>query len=219
MSGKDIIDLIAQFGLYTVICVALLYFLSRWFVRILTHKILEDSRIESEKQLQEIKQEGEKALEALKAQAAKEVFIHELQFKMEFEIYTELWEAVIDFGRSVERLRQAYDPESHKAKKINKLFDVHRESKAKLIDLVEKRQPFYAMEVYHSVTRILKIANVEWLLTLIQAAPVMAGVEGYKMSSPTPEMIEETVKRADGIMEEVHSISEAIRRRIHFPAA
>src|SRR4030042_5993789 len=77
---------------------AIIIGLSSWLGKVWANRILEQDKTKYKIQVDTL-------LEDLRTKKKKELFVHQLQFEKEFEIYKQLWEKVLVLGKAGTRFR------------------------------------------------------------------------------------------------------------------
>ena len=96
------------------------------------------------------------SLEELRNRSSRGLFVYELQFQKEFEIYLCLWKEVLALGRSASQFREILTgADSTPSDDLEKLRTTHDG----LRDRVYDNRPFYAPDVYDMAKELLKKAR------------------------------------------------------------
>lgn len=88
------------------------------------------------------------------------------QFDKEFEIYHEIWSALIPLRQHTMQLRpmlDQFDPKELEEERIRKRLFKFGEAFNVYHDLIEKNKPFYSEKVYLSLSKVLGLCYVEAL--------------------------------------------------------
>jgi hypothetical protein len=72
--------------------------LSTWLGKVWANRILEKDRVRYQTEMETL-------LEDLRTRQSKELFVHRLQFEKEFDIYKQLWVAVLALARTTREFR------------------------------------------------------------------------------------------------------------------
>lgn len=167
------------------------------------------------KKLQTQKHEHDKQLESLKTKHGKKSTVHKLQFEKEFQLYGELWKAIIDVKSTVvitptldrkpncksfpEVYQERYDTAINAFNKANRLFNEHR--------------PFYHESVSEQIKIIFKecrkhIWNVGQMLNSNKNVADLFD-EADALFQKVPEAIneiEKTIKDRIGLLQEAEIV-------------
>ena len=106
--------------------------------------------------------------ERIRRENSKQLFIHQLQFQTEFEIYKELWSAIVDAGRSLQRLRPIFDhrdPNKNEEEEDQERRDDARKHGQLAIDIMDKQKPFYDPDIYPDMDKLVDIISKELIFT------------------------------------------------------
>jgi len=152
----------------------------------------------------EIEKSVNKELEEIKLALSREQFIHKLQFEKEFNIYSELWENLIDLKEAIELLIPITDireaGKSEEEIKEERLKNV-RDAYINVQKGITRKKPFYDKEVYKNANEILKKSISQGLAYIYPSRDVIKHYEKAK-------------ERTDQIKNIINNIEEAIRKRI-----
>lgn len=106
----------------------------------------------------------QKEIQKLKTKSEKEVFIHQLQFEKEFDIYKDLWKGLVELRTATHSLRPEIEnvdpnvsPDEWKSKKLEKLINSYNEAG----ELFEYNKPFYSDKIYQKAGELMKISRHE----------------------------------------------------------
>lgn len=90
--------------------------------------------------------------------------IHRCQFEKEFEIHTQLWEALVKLRDITAQLRPAFEfVDSSKSQEEWREMKLKAFNEAfnSLVQVFEPNRPFYPIEIYREIEEILKTARSE----------------------------------------------------------
>jgi hypothetical protein len=200
------------FGGTAVVLCGLFCFLGK----ILFERIIKRETAIIEKQLIEFKNDYEtsnKKLQAeldatntrLKATLEKSIYVDKVHFDYEYQIYQNIWDALIDVRMATMRLRptlDAVDPDEDPEERRQKRNIAFSKSFTVVRDLIEKHKPFYCKKVYDSLIAILELCLEE-----------QAGFE-YSERKRT-EYFQEARKNQKAIQDLVDKSCEVIRERFN----
>ena len=93
-------------------------------------------------------------IQNLKHKQSKAIFVHQLQFEKEFEIYKELWVSLLKLQEYLSVFE--YDNLEYKERIIQK----HLELFENCWDIYNKNKPFYPEEVFIEVDKLLMYNNL-----------------------------------------------------------
>jgi len=122
--------------------------LSSWLGKVWASRILEQDKAKYKIQVDTL-------LEDLRTKEKKELFVHQLQFEKEFEIYKQLWEKVLVLGRAGTHFRSL---QMEALKPVEERFDAFRNAYNSLNELVYFNRPFYAPKIFDLSKRLLDTA-------------------------------------------------------------
>jgi hypothetical protein len=96
------------------------------------------------------------------------LFIHQLRFQTEFDIYKELWSVIIEAGRAMQKLRPVFD--SRDITKTDDEIDPERRDEARkqcqhAIDIMDKHKPFYIAEIYSDLDQLTTLLSTELIFS------------------------------------------------------
>lgn len=121
--------------------------LSSWLGKVWANRILESEKKEHNKEIEHYKSRLELELQKVHYANDKANYISKKQYEMEFTIYLEIWESLIDLNQKTFNLFRTYDriPENEEELKEYKLakFEEYRVSYNLFFKLVKKYLPFY----------------------------------------------------------------------------
>lgn len=123
------------------------------FAWLLARKMLARDRARHQKELEGFKHEGSTLLESQRQAGARELFVHQLQFKTEFDLYVDLWKVVRDAGAAASehaskvQLKEDDTNRTIRADAFKKLNDAIEEVEGKFL----YNAPFYSPEVLEAV--------------------------------------------------------------------
>ena len=175
--------------------------LSSWLGKVWANRILEKDRTQYQTKMETL-------LENLRKQASKELFVHELQFEKEFEIYKELWGQLIRLVPWVTSFDELLKPE-HITQRAQELPNIIRD----ISHTVYTNLPFYPPEIFEACEYILN--SMPKINTLNERLDKL-----NKYSSPE-KSVDIFEKRYDELLQEitsvcktVNTVSTLIRKRI-----
>ncbi len=127
---------------------AIIISLSSWLGKVWANRILEQDKAKYKIQVDTL-------LEDLRTKENKELFVHQLQFEKEFEVYKQLWEKVLVSGRAGTHFRSL---QMGPLKPVEKVFDDFSNAFNALNELVYCNRPFYAPKIFDLSKRFLDAA-------------------------------------------------------------
>lgn len=149
-------------------------------------------------------------VEIIRKDIGKKLFIHELQFRKEFEAYEQLWELLIEFRNTVASMRPMMDRIPEDKTEKEELMSKRREtawiSYNKVITEYWKQKPFFSPKVFNIINEVLKIGAKETV-----------HFERMVFYKKKPDDYLEAEKHLEEIAEHLDKIDEAIRNSIQFP--
>jgi len=158
------------------------------------------------KKLQAQKHEHDKQLESLKSKLGKKNTVHKLQFEKEFELYGELWKALVDV-----RSTAAITPPLDIMPRDQSHYDVYKDRFERAADafniandLFKYHRPFY----HEDVSKITEGLLAECRKYIRKVARVLSSEKfDDKLFDSADELFEK-------MTETINKIEEAIKRRI-----
>ncbi|HLB73106.1 MAG TPA: hypothetical protein VJJ98_03725 [Sedimentisphaerales bacterium] len=158
------------------------------------------------KKLQAQKHEHDKQLESLKSKLGKKNTVHKLQFEKEFQLYGELWKALVDV-RSTATITPSVDimPKDQAHYDVYKgRFESAADAFNKANDLFKYHRPFY----HDDVSKITEDLLDQCRKHIRKVARVLSsGKFDDKLFDSADELFEK-------MTEAINKIEEAIKRRI-----
>jgi len=127
---------------------AIIISLSSWLGKVWANRILEQDKAKYKIQVDTL-------LEDLRTQENKELFVHQLQFEKEFEVYKQLWEKVLVLGRAGTHFRSL---QMGPPKPREEVFGDFSNAHNALNELVYFNRPFYAPKIFDLSKRFLDTA-------------------------------------------------------------
>jgi hypothetical protein len=127
---------------------AIIIGLSSWLGKVWANRILEQDKTKYKIQVDTL-------LEDLRTKKNKELFVHQLQFEKEFEVYKQLWEKVLVLGRAGTHFRSL---QTGPQKPVGEVFDDFCNAYNDLSKLVYCNRPFYAPKIFDLSKRFLDTA-------------------------------------------------------------
>ena len=139
----------------------------------------------------------ETLLQDLRTRTSKEIFIHQLQFDKEFQIYLDLWKEALALGRAASEFREL-KPASGKSP--DEELEVFKVAYSRFLERVFDYRPFYAPEIHELSRGLLGRARTVRQLNVMRQGGV--------------EPMEQSEELLDGINAMIDPLCDAIRRRI-----
>lgn len=178
--------------------------LSAWLGKVWANRILEKDRTRYQTQMESL-------LQDLRTRESKELFVHRLQFEKEFEIYRQLWTAVLALGRATREFRDlkmgASKPEAEIVKDFVDAFN-------KLNNVVFDNRPFFAPDVFEKTKMTLDLALEIDRSRAKKSLWEEANAVSDKHTEKLIELAEHIQDTLDKINDSILPICEAIRARI-----
>lgn len=135
-----ITELLAGVGATSIVGV-----LAAWLGKVWAARILERDRTKYQTQMETL-------LQDLRTLSSKELFIHQLQFEKEFQVYLELWKEVLALGRASSAYRELFVGAYHSDDQKKETFlKAHKDLSLRVYD----HRPFYSPEVYRLAREVL----------------------------------------------------------------
>ncbi len=186
------------------IAVPIVVGLSTWLGKVWANRILEKDRIRYQTQMESL-------LEDLRTRESKELLVHRLQFEKEFEIYRQLWTAVLALGRATREFR---DLKIGKAKSQGETLKEFADAFDGLNTVVFDNRPFYAPAVFEKTKAALDLA---WEIDRSHAKKALlqeARGDSDKNVEKLIELGEHIEDTLNKINDSIPPICDAIRARI-----
>jgi hypothetical protein len=196
---------LAATGGTSVVLAALFSFVGRIWI----DRIANDEAREREEKLADLRAMFNKEHAQLKAQldvkTQKEMFIDKHQFEHEYNIYKQVWEALIELQESVLKIRPereyVHSGESQEAR-VKRKIAAFTEVYDMYIDVMEKNKPFYSPEVYLALTEVRDRCDDE--------AADAGEIERLGLN----EYWTQAERNREGVIASIERACEAIRTRI-----
>jgi hypothetical protein len=163
MEWKDVIKIvltaIASFGGGG----AIVWAFSGWLGKLWANRLMQSEKEKFEREMSVRRSQFEKELEELKNQYRKKEFVHRIQFEKEFQIYVELWDALIKVHNTAVRLRPVFKPATGRTEVewYNDALKEFGEAYQGYATVLHSHKPFIAKEVYDGCVSIRDIAHKE----------------------------------------------------------
>ena len=178
--------------------------LASWLGKVWASRILAKDRAKYQKQVETL-------LQDLRTRDSKELFVHRLQFEKEFELYKELWRAVLTLGRAGRHFRNV------SSRPFKPYEDIHSdfcEANNALSSLVYDNRPFYAPSVFDIAKDVLdsvhEINRSDWWRREIEQKSKQLDKKADKLDDLDMK-IEAALNEIGGLID---CLCEAIRARI-----
>jgi len=182
---------------------AIIMLLSSWLGKVWANRILEQDKAKYRTQVDTL-------LQDLRTREGKELFVHQLQFEKEFEVYKELWEKVLVLGKAGKNFRSL---QMGQLKPVEDAFNEFSDAHNVLNKLVYGNRPFYAPKIFDLSKKLLDTA-----------CDVASSVKRQDLfernENRSKEANEKLIKLGDNIETDLDSINilgeicDAIRERI-----
>jgi len=182
--GQQVIDqVLPGFG-----AVALIGILSAWLGKVWASRILQEDRVKYETQMQTL-------LQDLRTRGSKVVFVHQLQFEKEFEVYLHLWRELRRACLAAIRFRDikfASNKSHHE-----ELQDLQKATNL-TIGWVHDYRPFYDPHIFEDVKLLIgNLRIVYWNESDTRMAE--------RRSDETNKLLDETIASVPRICEKIRS--------------
>jgi hypothetical protein len=167
-----------------------------------------------DRRLAEHQAEMSKTIEGVKTQGGKDLWVHQLQFKKEFNVYKELWLAAFEFHQVAIGFRQIRFDDGVGEEERKKQFATSHDT---FKDIVFANKPFYAKEVHDSALEMIKVAH-----DIVSCWRKMARLEerqerDYSDEDAVEGLVEadaKVEKGLDALCKNMDQLAEQIRSRI-----
>lgn len=165
--------------------------LAVWLGKVWAARILDKDRVRYQTQMETVLQE-------LRTGSSKELYVHQLQFEKEFQVYLELWKEALALSRAAAEFRELKMDSGRTEEDQRQAFvEAHRNLNRRVFD----HRPFYAPEVYALAREILRPAG-----------------QVYAVRSVVGRIDQDTWKHTEQLLDQVNAaiepLCDAIRRRI-----
>lgn len=199
--------IIMDWGTYIgggITATAIIISLSSWLGKVWANRILEQDKAKYKLQVDTL-------LQDLRTRENKELFVHQLQFEKEFEVYKELWGKVLVLGRAGKYFRSL---QTCPVKPLEEAYNDFSDAHNVLNKLVYDNRPFYAPKIFDLSKKLLDTAY-----------DVASSIKRQKIFEQKNDRSEKTVEKLiklddnikrdlDGINILVGEICDAVRERI-----
>lgn len=183
------------------VIVIVFFGLSSWLGKVWANRILQKDRTKYQTQVETL-------IENLRTQARKKLYVHQLQFEKEFEIYKELWGQLIRLVPWVRSFDELLEPKLI-TQRIQELPNIIKG----ISQTVYTNQPFYHPEIFEACESILN--SMPKIDTLNEK---ISKLTQYSFTEESADVFE---KRYDDLLQEIASVfktvdtvSTLIRKRI-----
>jgi len=195
-----------DWGMYIgggVTATAIIISLSSWLGKVWANRILEQDKTKYKIQVDTL-------LQDLRTRESKELFVHQLQFEKEFEIYKELWVTVLELDKAINPLIDGISfsniskEEAHS--EIRKAFK-------KLNEMVFINRPFYSPEIFEEAYKITELCQ-----TVCKCDRRYERLKNRPITNEIENMFDENMDKSSSAKEEItkalNTICNTIRQRI-----
>jgi len=175
--------------------------LSSFLGKVWANRILQKDRTKYKTQMETL-------IENLRTQSKKELYVHQLQFEKEFEIYKELWEQLIrlvPWVRSFDELLKS----EHIKQRVQELPNIIKD----ISQTIYTNQPFYHPEIFEACESILdKMPKINTLDEKINK------LNKYPLTEESADLFEkhnkELLQEIASVCKNVNNVRNLIRKRI-----
>lgn len=203
--------IIASVGGAGIIIIAL----SNYIGKIVANKIFEKEKAKYTKEIEKYKNELLKELERIKVLNEKSIFVSNLHFEKEFQIYLELWENLFNVINATDMLFPKIDihsqeEEQKELSERHKLFTENYNSYSKTII---KYAPFYSKDMYIKFDMIKTLCEEQHTNFCIQKLNCTADELKIKLSElrKIEEISKEIKLGKDSLQDSIRSYLTRIR--------
>jgi len=183
--------------------IAIIFGLSSWLGKVWANRILQQDKAKYKIQVDTL-------LQDLRTKNSKELFVHQLQFKKEFEIYKELWVSVLELDKAIIPLANDIsfsnisNEEAHS--NIRKAFKM-------LNEIIFINRPFYAPEIFEEAYKITELCQ-----TICKCDQRHERLKNLEITEKTEKIFHENVDKLASAVDEakmaVNTICNLIRQKI-----
>lgn len=185
-------------------CGGVIIGLSSWLGKVWANRILEKDRIHFQTKMETL-------LEDLRTQDRKELFVHQLQFEREFDVYMQLWKAVLKLGRAATAFRALQiGPPEEPVVITQKFSDAYNVVNGIMYD----NRPFYCPNVFDKGNQILNHAKKVFLALGRQKMLEKASPDSEEHTNKLIKIDDEIEDSLDKINDSIIPLCDAIRSRI-----
>jgi hypothetical protein len=136
---------------------AIVFGLSSWLGKVWATRLLESERAKYAEELERLRSNLEQANRLLQGEIEKTIFVSKVHFETEFKALAEIWRRVAEVRSSMASLRS---PEVNEDK-LNYALQVFRGAIAELITAVDQQFPFYPIDIFSPLEKLILIATDE----------------------------------------------------------
>jgi hypothetical protein len=182
--------------------------LSSWLGKVWANRILEKDKNYYAKEMFDLTSRAAKELEALKKRLETNATSFKLEFEKEFQIYTNLWSAVVNLRNQmflVLTLSDSSNTDHGKVTQTSKSDAVKTSTDAikEVLQIYDINKPFYPKNIYERASDVAKLCN--------KLLPLSVNYDPKNISSG---YIDEIVKESRLLFQKADELCEAIRARV-----
>jgi len=195
-----------DWGMYIgggVTATAIIISLSSWLGKVWANRILEQDKAKYKIQVDTL-------LQDLRTRESKELFVHQLQFEKEFEIYKELWVTVLELDKAINPL---IDDISFSNISKEEAHSEIRKAFKKLNEMLFINRPFYSPEIFEDAYKITELCRI-----ICKCDRRYERIKNRPITDEVEKMFHENMDKSSSAEEEikktVNTICNTIRQRI-----
>jgi hypothetical protein len=208
MSSKTIIEIILSVIGSFATAGAIVMASASWLGKVWATRILEKEKNRFANEMFKLQSKADIELEALKKRFETNIISFNLGFQKEFEIYNNLWKAVVELRNqtvAVSLLSDSMENENDKISKTlkNEAVDKYFEAIKKVLLIYEMNKPFYPMNIYERASEMAKLCN-----------DVMSSLVNHGSKGISKDYVDAIIQNARLFYRSFDELCEAIRKRI-----
>ena len=178
--------------------------LSSWLGKVWANRILEKDRIHFQTKMETL-------LEDLRTQDRKELFVHQLQFEKEFDVYIRLWKAVLKLEEAATAFKII---KMSLPKEPVYIVQIFMDAYLNLNEIIYNYRPFYSPNVFDKSEQILNHAKKVYLALEKQKPLDKTPFDLKKSTDRLKKIFQEIEFSLDRINDSIILLCDAIRSRI-----
>lgn len=126
--------------------------LSNWLGKVWANRIFEKEKIKYEKDLEDYKKEINVEMQKLKTLDEKALYITKIQYEKEFEIYLNIWKALVECVRATKNLYPIYEEAPTKEDELEEFnknkYSIYAKAYNSFLEITTSFAPFYQEDFY-----------------------------------------------------------------------
>lgn len=178
--------------------------LSSWLGKVWANRILEKDRIHFQTKMETL-------LEDLRTQDRKELFVHQLQFEKEFDVYIRLWKAVLKLKEAATAFKIIKMSLPKEAVHIVQTF---MDAYINVNEIIYNYRPFYSPNVFDKSEQILNHAKKVYLALEKRKPLDKAPFDLKKSTDRLKKIVQEIECSLDRINDSIILLCDVMRSRV-----